>query len=230
MRILAIGDIHGCYRALRTLADFAAFSSDDLVIALGDYVDKGPDSRGVLDWLIDYQRRARLIALRGNHDVMMLEARESRKSFRRWMDEGGERTLPSYSAEKQRDRGPLDDVPTDHWQFLEGTQRYYEIDTHYFVHANAYPDMPLEEQPDFMLFWEKFHNPPPHESGKIMVCGHTSQKSFEPVNLGHAICIDTRCFGGGWLTALDVMSGRLWQANESGKTQTGHIDEYRESL
>jgi len=78
-----------------------------------------------------------------------------------------------------------------------------------------------------MLYWEKFRNPAPHFSGKTMVCGHTSQKSGKPVNLGHAICIDTRIYDNGWLTCLDVTSGQVWQANELGQQRTASIDEFK---
>jgi len=84
--------------------------------------------------------------------------------------------------------------------------------------------MPLNEQPDYMLFWEKFDNPPPHESGKIMVCGHTPQKNGLPRSIGHAVCIDTRVHAGGWLTCLDVSSGRYWQANENQQTRKGFLE------
>jgi len=60
-----------------------------------------------------------------------------------------------------------------------------------------------------------------------MVCGHTSQKSGLPVNLGHAICIDTWAYGTGWLTCLDVTSGRVWQANQAGEQRTAWIDEFQ---
>lgn len=226
MRILAISDIHGCYRALAALAKFADFTANDTVITLGDYVDKGPASRQTLDWLIDYQSRAPLIALRGNHDILMLTARNGKKDTAAWLEQGGAKTLASYAPGKQRE-GRLDDVPAAHWQFLEATVRYHEVATHFFVHATVNPDLPLAEQPDFSLFWDKFRDPRPHQSGKVMVCGHTSQKTFEPVNLGHAICIDTRCFGGGWLTCYDILTGRLWQASQRGETQTGNIAQYR---
>ena len=74
MRTLAIGDIHGCLTALTTLLDFVAPAADDRLVALGDYVDRGPDSRGVLDLLIALHAGGRLVALRGNHDEMMTEA------------------------------------------------------------------------------------------------------------------------------------------------------------
>lgn len=83
-------------------------------------------------------------------------------------------------------------MPERHWQFIEKRLLpTFETDRHFFVHANAYPDMASDEQPDFMLFWEQFDDPPLHESGKIMVCGHTSQKSGLPITNGNAICIDT---------------------------------------
>jgi serine/threonine protein phosphatase 1 len=76
---LAIGDVHGCFQALRTLAAAVPFGAEDVVVALGDYVDGGPDSCAVLDWLIAYARRGRLVALRGNHELMMLQARGAKR-------------------------------------------------------------------------------------------------------------------------------------------------------
>lgn len=219
MRHLAIGDIHGCFKALTTLAAFVPCQPDDVVITLGDYVDRGPDSCAVLDWLIAYRRKATLVALRGNHEIMMLQARDDER-FKRWMEYGGDATLASYSP--FGDAGRLVDVPDSHWEFLEQqTCGWFETATHFFVHANAYPSYALTEQPDYMLYWESFGNPTPHESGKIMVCGHTPQKSGTPRNIGHAICIDTWACGKGWLTCLDVASGRYWQANQRGETRLG---------
>jgi serine/threonine protein phosphatase 1 len=223
MRYLAVGDIHGCHKALTTLAAFVPFQPDDVVIALGDYVNRGPDSRAVLDWLIANQMRINLVALRGNHEIMMLEARKGGGAFQVWLDCGGDATLASYAG--TGDAGQLNDVPEAHWQFLEEeTRAWFETKTHFFVHANAYADYPLKEQPDFMLYWERFDNPRPHESGKIMICGHTSQKSGKPLSVGHAVCIDTWAYGNGWLTCLDVQSGQYWQANQQGETRTDWLD------
>src|SRR5262249_13653067 len=203
MRTIAIGDIHGCLTALDTLLRFLQHTAQDRLITLGDYVNRGPDSAGVLDRLIAIHETAILVPIRGNHDQMMLEARDRYDAVESWMSYGGRSTLDSYAA--RGGEGTLDDVPEKHWHFLEELcVNYFETDTHFFVHANAYPDMPLEEQPLFMLHYERFDDPPPHCSGKIMVCGHTSQKSGNPVSVGHAICIDTWVYGKGWLTALDV--------------------------
>ena len=92
--------------------------------------------------------------------------------------------------------------------------------THFFVHANAEPHRALNDQPESTLYWRKLGDPKPHCSGKIMVCGHTPQESGIPFDNGSAVCIDTLPHRGGWLTCLDVGSGTVWQANESGETRT----------
>jgi serine/threonine protein phosphatase 1 len=226
VRQLAIGDIHGCARALVALARAVDFRDDDVVITLGDYIDRGPNSYAVLDWLIAIQQRVRLIPLMGNHEVMLLRARESREKLGHWLECGGKATLASYSP--LGDAGRLADIPDHHWQFLEEeTLRYFETDDHFFVHAGVYPEEPLDEQPDFMLFWHKFTDPGPHCSGRTMVCGHTAQPSGKPVSLGHAVCIDTFAHGGKWLTCLDVETGKYWQANEAGDTRWNWLRERR---
>ena len=228
MRNRAIGDIHGCLRALDLLLEMVQPQPDDLVVTLGDYVDRGPDSCGVLDRLLDLHRQCKMVSLRGNHDIMMLESRDKLSVFEDWLDSGGTATLRSYGIEPCWNTF-ADGIPPAHWSFLkERCLPYYETDTHFFVHANAYPDMPLGGQPDHMLFWERL-NPEHmrvHESGKIMVCGHTSQRSGRPMDFGYAVCIDTWVYGDGWLTCLDVSSGQYWQTNQKGKRdmRTGWLD------
>jgi serine/threonine protein phosphatase 1 len=188
------------------------------VIALGDYVDRGPDSRGVIDFLIALSVRCKLITLRGNHEIMMLRAQDDRSALVEWTASGGDRTLNSYAATS------FSDIPETHWDFLNATLPFYETERDFFVHANALPDMPLEDQPDYMLYWEFIGDPPPHESGKRMICGHTSQKSGDPLNFGHAVCIDTYAHGGGWLTCLETKSDLYWQASQRGVVRRGMLD------
>jgi len=224
VRHLAVGDIHGCYTALTTLAAYVPFQPDDVLITLGDYVDRGPNSRAVLDWLIDYQQKHELIPLRGNHEVMMLQARWGGDNLKLWLESGGDRALRSYAIPGKKTS--FTDVPPAHWEFLEHeTRAWYEIPTHFFVHANAYPGIDLRDQPDYMLYWEFFGQPRPHRSKKIMVCGHSSQKSGVPKNIGHAVCIDTWVYGSGWLTCLDVATGKYWQANQKGETRSAYLDD-----
>src|SRR5262245_26516374 len=165
-RVLAVGDIHGCSVALDALLAAVSLQPEDLVVTLGDYVDRGPDSSGVMVRLLKLKRKCRLIALRGNHEAMMLAARENRDKEKEWLHYGGREALRSYSI--LGDAGKLVDVPDEHWRFLEEECRaWFETDTHFFVHANAYAELPLDEQPDHMLYWEPFHHPPPHFSGKV---------------------------------------------------------------
>jgi len=223
MRTLAIGDVHGCFAALTALAAHVPFRPDDTLVTLGDYVDRGPDSHAVLDWLIAYNKTGRLVALRGNHEIMMLDACDGEVQLGEWLACGGDATLASYSP--FGDSGRLIDVPDAHWKFLDETLPHHEIASHFFVHANACPDLPLADQPDFMLYWEQFGDPPAHQSGKVMICGHTPQRSGRPGSVGHAACIDTGAFRrDGWLTCLDVGSGRYWQANQRGETRGGGLE------
>ncbi len=210
MRLFAIGDIHGCAGALRRLDQELAFGSADTVVTLGDYVNRGPDSRAVIEHLLELRSRCRLVTLRGNHEVMMLRARDERPFFSNWLTYGGLETLASYGTVT------LDDIPPAHWDFIESTVSCHEEEQDFFVHATVLPDVPLAEQPEKTLFWAHFGTPQPHVSGRRMICGHTAQKSGRPLNCGHAVCIDTYAYGGGWLTCLDVGTNAYWQASQQG--------------
>jgi len=224
-RHLAVGDIHGCITALVTLMDFVELRPDDTLVTLGDYVDRGPDSRAVLDFLIDISKTHHLVPLRGNHEIMMLDSREKKSWFHAWMQYGGDATLRSYSSSTGGE-GSFADVPALHRDFLENQLvAYYECDTHFFVHANADASKSLADQTEPTLYWRKYGSPEAHCSGKTMVCGHTAQQSGKPRSDGHSICIDTWAHGGGWLSCLDVASGKIWQANEAGERRTLAVDE-----
>jgi serine/threonine protein phosphatase 1 len=216
-RTLAIGDIHGCSTALDALLTVVAPAADDIVITLGDYVDRGPDSRGVLERLLSVERRARLIPLIGNHDEMMLEARGGRSLD--WQEGYGVATIASYG-------GSLDQIPPTHWAFLERCRDWYETPTHIFVHASVDPHVAMQQQLAYVLHWQSLRaDALPHCSGKTLICGHASQKDGRPLNLTHAVCIDTYAYGGGWLTCLDPVSELVWMANQRGETRSGRLTE-----
>lgn len=224
-RVLAIGDIHGCYDVLRALIDYVQPSDQDILVTLGDYVDRGPSSMAVIDWLIQAHSNMNIVSLRGNHEIMFCDARLSPEYLESFCRYGGQSTLDSYSP-FEGTPGRIEDVPEEHWQFIEQRlQPYYETESHIFVHANLYPDLPLEDQPDYMIYWEKFTDPPPHFSGKTMICGHTSQKSGLPLKKDRAICIDTWAYGEGWLSCLDARSQFVWQANRAGETRKFFLDD-----
>ncbi len=212
-RTLAIGDIHGCIDALKTLWDTIQPQAHDLVIFVGDYVDRGPDSKGVIDFILEKRKQYNIISLIGNHEEKFCLARYGASEIDTWLAYwGGKETLDSYG-------GSIDDVPENHWEFLRTCHPSYETDTHIFVHANLEHDVPVAKQLPFTIIHKKFGTPLPHQSGKTMICGHTAQQSYIPENLGHAICIDTDPGRGGWLTCLHVETGKYWQANVGGKTR-----------
>jgi serine/threonine protein phosphatase 1 len=229
-RHLAIGDIHGCSRALTVLIDHVGLRSDDTIVTLGDYVDRGPGSAAVLDFIIDLSERHNLVPLRGNHEIMMLDSREKQSWFHAWLNYGGDATLISYTGSNV-DAGAFDSIPDAHIDFLENKLLpYYECDSHFFVHANADEKLALEEQKDATLYWQRYGDPGPHCSNKIMVCGHTIQKSGVPATNGDSICIDTWAYGDGWLSCLDVGSGDIWQANEEGETRRFTLEDVEKGI
>ncbi len=229
-RHLAIGDIHGCFDALSALVAFVGVRESDIVVTLGDYVDRGPSTRDVIDWLIAFDKTNSLVALRGNHEVMMLNARMNQRDKFRWGQFGGIETLESY-ATCDDEIADLDDVPDSHWQFLSRLLPYYVTETHIFVHATVDPRLPMDEQSDRALYWDRYSDKfPGHTSGKFMVCGHKSQDSGLPAANEHSICIDTGACKGRWLSCLCTVTGTIWQANQKGETRRMHLDDFSQTV
>ena len=213
-RIIAISDIHGCLAALHAVLAAIDPRREDTIVALGDYADRGPDVRGVIETLIALSKQTCLVPLLGNHDETMLNVCRGRLDLLAdWLVFGGDATLASYGSDN-----PANVWPT-HVEFLARCPLVFQTERHFFVHANYRSDRALDRLPREVLLWEslKRHLPRPHFSGKTAIVGHTAQKSGEILDLGHLKCIDTWCYGDGWLTALDVESGQVWQANKTGK-------------
>ena len=214
-RVIAIGDIHGCAEALHALLEIVDPTPNDQVVTLGDYVDRGPQSCEVIEQVMELKKRCQLVPLAGNHELMMLDAlkSDSPAKYDFWLHCGGEETMASYGGETA-------DIPEDHIQFLKSCRRHHEIESHLFVHANYLYQLPLDEQPEHTLFWQHLNEVPrPHVSGKKAVVGHTPQLTGEILDLGHVVCVDTFCFGSGWLTAYDVLSGDSWQVDKMGNVR-----------
>ncbi len=226
MRILAIGDIHGCLLQFNELLAAVKPTGEDLVVTLGDYVDRGPDSKGVLDRLIELRKSGmRLVCLRGNHEVLMLNARAGGRGERaNWLSVGGLQTLGSYGNTPGK-AGTLENVPDEHWEFLDyDLLEYYETDRFIFVHAGVHCDRDMDEQSETMLYWEFLKDSMRHQSRKTVICGHTSQRSGEVKVVPGAACIDTFAYGGGWLTCLDVENEKYLQVNALGKLREGRVN------
>lgn len=224
MRTLAIGDIHGFAGALATLLNSLDLS-DARLIFLGDYVDRGPRTRAVLEKLIELSANSNHVFLRGNHDEWMLRARTEKHIFKSWIGEGfgGKETLRSYGAIKFN-AAVLDVVPPEHWRFLEATRLFYEDDFHIYVHASL-SWLPAQETTKQILLWGALHQIPPQQNGKRVICGHTPQEWGVPLDMGHAVGVDTFCSGTRWLSAFDVESDEVFQANRAGETRILRLGE-----
>lgn len=222
-RTIAVGDVHGCDVALEALLEQIAPKNEDVLIFLGDVVDTGPNTRRAVDVLLDLSTACELILLRGNHDEIMLYALESgaAQAVNAWKQMGGRETLDSYD-------GRIENVPEAHIKFLKSSIDYHETPTEIFVHANLEPGVPIEKQTTAWLRWCKLTgDEQPHPSGRRVVCGHSSQKSGRPLVFEGWVCIDTRAYEAGCLTALDVATNQTWHANQSGKSWTANLDEFR---
>jgi len=213
-RTIAFGDIHGCLSALETLLAAINPQREDTLVLLGDYVDRGPQSREVIERLMALQRECCLVPLLGNHDELMVQVCDGRQEvYIDWLMFGGNATLESYGTLRP------EDIPSAHIEFLRNCRLFYESDRHFFLHGNYIAELSLGIQPRKTLLWEslKVRLPGPHCSGKTAIVGHTSQKNGEILDLGYLKCIDTCCYGQGFLTALDVASGQIWQADKFGE-------------
>ncbi len=211
---LAIGDIHGCHTALCTMLDLVQATPRDTIITLGDYVDRGPNSRAVIDTLLELKKtHPNFIHLMGNHEIQMIRALEAPHHKERFLSGicGGQGTLDNYG-------GDFSGIPSEHWDFIKSAGLYHQTEDHIFVHAGIEAKLPVDQQDQETYYYQRFHQARPHQSGKTVVCGHTIQGDL-PNNEGYAICLDTCAYGGGWLTALDTDTGRCWQTNERGQSR-----------
>ena len=217
-RTFAIGDIHGYLDALNGLLDIIRPNSGDTIVMLGDYVDRGPNSRGVIERLIQLESECHLVSILGNHDQMALDiANGDTSNFLNWLGFGGEMTLDSYDCASPAD------FPKEHIEFLRRCVPWHESEQNIFVHANYIRELPMDQQPAEVLRWDslRYRLPGLHCSGKKAILGHTSQKNGLPLELDYLTCIDTWIYGEGYLTAMDVDSAQFWQVDQSGASREG---------
>jgi serine/threonine protein phosphatase 1 len=222
-RLIALGDVHGCIHALDALLEAIAPTASDTLV----FLDYGRDSREVLQRLIELPRYCRVVIIEGNHEEMMLWARDNEQALRYWENHGGVPTLDSYHFP-----GRLTDIPDEHWELVGQCLPYYETDEYIFTHANYWPDARMESQSDHELRWTLFDPAEmhPHFSGKIVTVGHTEQRNGEILDLGFAACIDTACWRYGWLTAIDRPTGHVWQASKWGLLRAEGEANHREEM
>lgn len=203
---IAIGDIHGCWQSMEALLDKLSSYNDRQFVFVGDYIDRGPDSKKVVDLLLDFRKEMDCVFLRGNHEQMLLDA-ITNNDRTLWMMNGGRTTLRSYGKEEDTVV-----IPDAHREFYENTRMYYETENYFFVHAGLSPAktiaQSLEEEEEIKEFlWVRSHiNAFETAWEKTVVFGHTPRK--DPLQKDNMIGIDTGCvfdnMGLGKLTAVKL--------------------------
>lgn len=214
LRVYAIGDVHGCADRLaamhRRIADDARVrpAGRTVLVHLGDYVDRGPDSAGVLEALLAPPpvAGAEMVNLIGNHEVMMLDAADPLAhpgAWEFWLDNGGAETLGSYGATDHPE--PFSLVPEQHLELLRRCPLHWSAGDYLFVHAGIRPEVPLDRQDPFDLIWirEPFLS---FDGDLPLVVVHGHSPTSTPAVRQNRVGIDTgACFGGA-LTCL-VLEG-----------------------
>ena len=203
-RIYAIGDVHGCASELESLLRALQIDQDTLIVFLGDYVDRGADSRRVIDLVVKLRKRCEVVALMGNHEAMFIDFLERPESVGAglFILNGGSTTLANYAGP-----GGSFDVPETHMEFLRGLKLFYETPTHFFVHAGVPLKKKLKDLDTTLdretFLWTRGPFLTTREPwDKIIVHGHTPTAA--PERHSNRINVDTGCVFGGSLTAYDV--------------------------
>jgi serine/threonine protein phosphatase 1 len=200
--IYAIGDIHGCLDRLIRLLDLVNPDLDrHLLVFVGDYVDRGPDSSGVVDYIIDLKKKynpENIICLMGNHERMFLNFLQGHEEMF-FLLNGGRETLISYWGNQWERRERR--LPPGHAHFFETLKFYYETDDYIFVHGGLRPGLPLAGQREEDLLWiRKEFILSECDFGRRVIFGHTPVRT--PLILPNKIGIDTGAVYGNKLTCI----------------------------
>ena len=224
-RVIAIGDIHGMYEKLTALMEKIGFDpEEDMLVFLGDYIDRGPDSVKCLQYVYDLQRRNpdSVICLMGNHEVMLSSYLIEKRSIyntligdysESWLENGGFQTLQQLKETDAKKREELLAWVTD----LPVKYQYQEF---FFCHAGIDPDVPLSVQNEYDMLWRRRKWWEQYKGAETIVAGHTpiqkikkGMRSLKPLFLpNRVIMCDTGAYmTGGKLSGVDVLSRKVWQ-------------------
>lgn len=224
MNTFAISDIHGCHDELMALfARLPIEPERDRLVFLGDYVDRGPNSRKVVEQVMAWQARyPHWVFLCGNHEDEMLKALRYNGRTHEWFDlwygQGGRETLLSYvpgrlDVHQARLLQASDLIPPDHLAWLDALPRYFEDDAYIYVHAGLRPGKtPRETDPDDLIWIRDEFLDSDYDWGKKVIHGHTPTRNFEPdvrrnrINIDTALCYSPR----NKLTAIELPAERFY--------------------
>lgn len=226
-KIFVVADIHGCFDKLMSLWKKLEVTDNDLVIFLGDYIDRGAQVAETLKWILEQSKKENFIFLRGNHEQMMLDTFQGRMDKLTWLFNGGQATIRGLSKLKSEDATYIDKV----LNFVENLPLSYSIEigerTLFFCHAGVNSRKPLDEQSEDFLLWarEKFFDT--YNGEAVIISGHSPVQAFEkfgvvdnprPVKLPgrNILLMDTGSFmRSGKISAVDILTGEYWQSDVS---------------
>ncbi|MBW1674898.1 MAG: serine/threonine protein phosphatase [Deltaproteobacteria bacterium] len=201
-KIFVIGDIHGCLEMLKRLIDKIEWNpANDRLIFIGDYIDRGENSKGVIDFILKLKEDSTLIqCLIGNHEQMFLDYLSGVDSQSSLLN-GGLPTLRSYEEMRRSQDDPL--IPPSHLDFFSSLLTMIELEHYYIVHAGFHPNIGIEHQSLNDMIWirEEFIYSD-YDFGKVVIFGHTPFNN--PLVMKNKIGIDTGAVFGNYLTCLEL--------------------------
>ena len=213
--IFAIGDIHGCHEELGELIRKLPLNKDSTIIFLGDYIDRGPESKKVVDDVLNLSDMFNVITLKGNHEELFLNFLAHPKEQQHMMNfvlNGGAATLASYSPD-----GVNHSIPLEHLEFFKRLRTHYLTDKYFFVHAGVPPDFrldnPINTKMEEYFLWIRssfLTHAEPWE--RIIIHGHSPVEDVEI--LPNRINLDTGCVYGHFLSALSLGDGTIYQVKK----------------
>lgn len=221
MRQFAISDIHGCNISFNALLDSIGLTTADELFLLGDYIDRGPDSKGVLDTIIGLKSNGyKVRCLLGNHDDEMIRALDNHEELEAWLDKwGGKETLESFGVYS------IQEVPLEYWRFLDSLEKYIEVGDYLLVHAglNCNVINPLNDLDGLLFARNWYHKIDYNWLGKrTIIHGHTPivrpamAVLLEAMNFHQYLNIDNGCVydryadGSYHLCAFDMTNRQLF--------------------
>jgi len=217
-RLFVIGDIHGCFDAVRNLLEQKIqIKEGDKIILLGDYIDRGNQSREVLDYLIDLEEKGvDIVPLLGNHEAMLLDAYNNEGLTSKWIQNGGSETLKSFGINS------LKDIESKYIEFIKGLPYYYAFDEYLFVHAGFNDRVSNPFADKYSMIWlckQTYENPllinkiiiHGHRPIPVDVCKEIVHSNKNVINLDTG-CVYSNMIGYGTLTSIELNTRSLYFA------------------
>lgn len=223
-RVYVVGDLHGCADETLVLLEYLekreGLTDNDVVIFVGDYIDRGPSSRGVVDLMLSFKAKfPKTRFLKGNHEDMLLDFLGfGGRMGEAFLYNGGLETIQSYGISVFASPDQMVKAfPPEHFQFYNTLESMIKVEGHICVHAGVNPLRAITAQNDADIFWIRddfIHNPHPY--GLTIVFGHTPHQEIL-LDIPYKIGIDTGLVFGNKLTCIELKSRKVFQIARNSK-------------